>query len=161
MQIGQLRRPLHVGDRLERLVVDADALGRPPSLLGMLRGDERHRLAVVEDAVDREHRLVLELEAVELRPGDVGVGEHRVHAGHRDCGRDVDLRDPGVCVRAAQRVPPEHPGHDQVARVHELALHLRRCVDPRDELPDLPHLEAAHRLRHVPAAIRTASKIFA
>ena len=66
MQVGLLGRALHVGDRLERLVLDADPLGRAPRLLGMLGGDERDRLAVVEDAVDREHRLVGELEPVGL-----------------------------------------------------------------------------------------------
>ena len=42
------------------------ALGRAPRLLGMLGRDERDRLAEVEDAVDREHRLVGELEPVAL-----------------------------------------------------------------------------------------------
>ena len=65
-----LGRPLGVDDGLERLVLDDDRLGRAPRLLGMLGGDERDRLAVVADAVDREHRLVAELEPVGLaRPG--------------------------------------------------------------------------------------------
>ena len=72
MQVGLLGRALHVGDRLELLVVDDDALGGAAGLLGMLGGDERDRLAVVEDAVDREHRLIGELEAVRLR-----AREHR------------------------------------------------------------------------------------
>ena len=41
-------------------------LGGAARLLGMLGGDERDRLAEVEDAVDREHRLVGELEPVAL-----------------------------------------------------------------------------------------------
>ena len=59
-----LGRALHVGDRLERLVLDDDLLGGAARLLGMLGRDERDGLAVVEDAVDREHRLVGELEPV-------------------------------------------------------------------------------------------------
>ena len=52
-------------------------------------------------------------------------------------------------VRAAQRVAPEHPRHDQVARVRELALHLRRRVDARDELADACRPAAVRRrLRH-------------
>ena len=116
VQVGLLRCALHVGHRLEQLVLDADPLGGPPRLLGVLRSDERYRLTEVEDPVDGEHRLVLKLEAVELRAGDIGVGEHRVHARHGNGSRDVDLDDPRVCVRAPQRVAPEHPRHDQVAR---------------------------------------------
>ena len=78
--------------------------------------------------------------------------------------RDVDRHDAGVSVRRAQRVPPQHPRHDQVARVCELALDLRRRVCARDELADLPDLQRARGgcLRHARlAARRTASKIFA
>ena len=58
VQLGPLGRALHVGDRLERLVLDADPLGGAARLLGVLGGDERDRLAEVADAVDREHGLV-------------------------------------------------------------------------------------------------------
>ena len=63
-----LGRALGVDDELERLVLDLDRLGRAARLLGVLRGDERDRLAEVADAVDREHRLVRELEPVRLLP---------------------------------------------------------------------------------------------
>ena len=66
VELGPLGRALHVGHGLERLVLDPDLLGRAARLLGMLGGDERDRLAEVADAVDREHRLVAELEAVAL-----------------------------------------------------------------------------------------------
>ena len=59
-----------------------DRLGRAARLLRMLGRDERDRLALVADAVDREHRLVGELEPVALLPRDVGVREHGVDAGH-------------------------------------------------------------------------------
>ena len=61
-----LGRALRVDDELERLVLDDDRLGRAARLLRVLGGDERDRLAVVADAVDREHRLVGELEPVGL-----------------------------------------------------------------------------------------------
>ena len=51
-------------------------------------------------------------------------------AGHRQGLRDVDRDDAGVRVRAAERVAPEHPRRVEVARVRELALHLRRAVRP-------------------------------
>ena len=59
-----LGRPLGIDDELERLVLDDDRLGRPPRLLGVLRRDERDGLAEVAHTVDREHRLVGELEPV-------------------------------------------------------------------------------------------------
>ena len=53
-------------------------------------------------------------------------------------------------MRAPQRVAPEHPGHDQVAGVGELARHLRHAVGTPDALADVAELELAGRgLRHV------------
>ena len=84
-----------------------------------------------------------------------------MHAGHRHRLGDVDRADARVRVRAAQRVAPEHPGHDQVARVRELALHLRRRVGPRHELADRAELRACAArvwsLRRPPAARRRRS----
>ncbi len=77
--VGAQRR-LGVDDRLEHLVVDDDLLGRLAGDLGVVGGDQGHRLALVADHVDREHRLVLVLEAVALLAGYVVVGEHREHA---------------------------------------------------------------------------------
>ena len=148
----------------ERLVVDADPLGRAPRLLGMLGGDERDRLAEVANAVDRQHRLVGELEAVVLLAGDVRVREHRVDAGHRHRLGDVDRDDARVRVRAPHRVAPEHPGRDQVARVGELALHLRHAVGARTDCrrSGRPGARAESRSCVIAArGQRTASKIFA
>ena len=74
-------RALRVDDRLELLVDDADPVGGATCLLGMLGGDERDRLAEVAHAVDGEHGLVGELEAVALLAGDVVVREHGMNAG--------------------------------------------------------------------------------
>ncbi len=145
-EVGSLGRALHVGDRLERLVVDADPLGGAARLLRMLGGDERDRLAVVEDAVDREHRLVGELEAVELLARHVVVREHGVHAGHRHAPRRCRSTTMRACACGLRSVWPQSiPGDDQVARVGELALHLRRRVGARDELADLADLKRAAR----------------
>ena len=102
----------------------------------MLGRDERDRLAEVAHAVDRQHRLVGELEPVRLPARHVLVRQHRVHARHPDRLGDVDLRDARVRVRAAHRVAPEHPRRVQVARVRELALDLRRAVGTPDALAD-------------------------
>ena len=152
-----LQRPLGVDDGLERLVLDPDPLGRAARLLGVLGCDQRDRLAEVADALEREHRLVRELEAVALLSRDVFVREHRVDAGRSERLAEVDLDDPRVRVRAAQRVPPEHPGGGEVARIGELARRLRDPVDALDALADTPELQS---LFH-DAASRTASKILA
>ena len=152
---------LRVDDRVERLVLDADLCGRAPRLLGMLRGDDRDGLAEVAHAVEREHRLVGELEAVALLARDVLVREHRVDARHPGRARRVDRRDERVRVRAADRVAPEHLGGVEVARVRELAGDLGNRVDPPHGLADAAELELARGRAHAaPAAPRTASKIF-
>ena len=133
-----LGRALGVDDRLERLVLDLDRGGRPPRLLRVLGGDERDRLAEVAHPVEREHRLVGELEPVALVAGDVLVREDGVDAGHRDGLRDVDRDDARVRVRAAEGVAPEHPGGEEVARVGELAGDLRDPVDALDASPTRP-----------------------
>ena len=158
-----LGRPLGVDDGLERLVLDDDRLGRAARLLRVLRRDERDGLAVVADAVDREHRLVGELEPVGLAPGTSACVSTACTPGIVDGLRDVDRDDAGVRVRAPQRVAPQHPGGAEVARVGELALDLRRPVrprgDPRESRPRAPSRRRLGR-RHARAAARTASKIF-
>ena len=147
-----LGRLFGIDDWLERLISDADPLGGAARLLRVLGRNDRDRLAEVADAVDREHRLVGELEPVGLCARDVGVGQHRMDPGHADGLRDVDLGDQGVRVRAAQRVAPEHPGCEEVARVGELAGHLRDRVDPLDAFADTAELERAGGRAHEPAA---------
>ena len=64
-------------------------------------------------------------------------------AGHRERLRDVDRADQGVGVRAPQRVAPEHPRGEEVARVGELAGDLGDGVDAADAFPDAAELELA------------------
>ena len=54
----------------------------------------------------------------------------------REGGGDVERDDPRVSTRAAQRVPPQHPGRGQVARVGEVPLHLRDRVVAQEALAD-------------------------
>jgi hypothetical protein len=114
-------------------------------------------LAEVAHLVEREHRLVAELEAVPLLPRDVVVREHRVHAGHRQCVCEVDPEQTRVGVRAAQRVTPEHVGGEEVAGVRELAGHLRERVGAADGLADAAELELPRRTAH--SSDRTAASI--
>ena len=151
---------LGIDDRLERLVLDQDPVGRATGLLGVLGGHDRHRLAEVAHAVEREHGLVRELEAVAPLAGDVVAREHRVHAGHGDRFADVEREDPGVRVRAPDGDAPEHSGCVEVACVGELAGHLGDAVGAQHDLTDASDLEGLRRRAHAPAASRTASKIF-
>jgi hypothetical protein len=151
---------LGVDDRVERLVLDTDALGGAARLLRVLGRDDRNRLAEVADPLEREHRLVRELEPVAPLAGHVLVRQHRVHAGQAHRFRDVDRRDPRVRVRAAHGRSPEHAGRVQVARIRELAGDLRNRVAAEDRLPHAADLETFRRRRHRPAAVLTASKIF-
>ena len=160
MERIHLGRALGVRDRIERLVLDADRGSRAPCLLGLVRGDDRDGLAEVADAVDRQHGLVRELEAVGLRAGHVLVREHRMNAGQRQRLREIDRDDPCVNVRAPDRPTPEHPGRAEIARERELAGDFRHGVGaPRGRnggaASQRPR-RAAHRL----AATRTASRIF-
>ena len=128
MERLHLGRALGIDDGLERLVLDAHGSGGAPGLLGLLGRDDRDCLAEVADAVDREHGLIRELEAVRLRAGDVVVREDCVHARQRARLGRVDRDHASVRVRAAHRVPPEHPRRVEVARVGELPGHLRDGV---------------------------------
>ena len=157
-----LGRALHVDDRLEQLVLDLDGRRRPARLFRLLGRDERDGLAVVAHAVAREDGLVGELEPVRLRPRNIGVGEHGVHAWQADGLRDVERDDPRVRVRAADGLAPEHPGRLEVARVGELARHLGDAVVALGRLADPAEAELLGRARRAHcAASLTASKIFA
>ena len=107
----------------------------------MLGRDDRDGLAEVADAVDREDRLVGELEPVVLVARNVLVREHGVHPCHADRLGDVDPADARVGVGAAEGVAPEHARGDEVARISELARRLRDAVDPRHALADAAELE--------------------
>ncbi len=129
----------------------------------VLGRDDRHRLADVAHTVDRENGLVGELEAVEPRPRDVRVREDGVDAGHAQGGGQVDRDDPGVRVRAAERVAPQHPRRREVARVLERAVDLGDGVVADHAVAHAPDRQPgarsgdAHRRS---TASRTASKIF-
>ena len=143
-------RVLGLRHRTQDLVFDAHLLRGTSCLLGMVGRDQRDRLAPVADKVEREHRLILDLEAIELHAWHVLVSEHRVNAGHRTRFRCVDRRDPRVGMRAAHRRAPQHVFGMKVGRIGECAADLGWAVDPLDAFAD-PHR----------AAMFTASMIFA
>ena len=155
---------LHVDHGLEQLVLRPHRRGRAARLLGLLGRDESDRLAVVAHPIGCQHGLVGELQAVRLLARHVSVSEDGVYAGHRERLEDVEGDDLGVGVRAAHGDAPEHSGRTQVARVLELARHLRRRVVPRPGVADSGPPEQGLLLcgrTHARAASRTASKILA
>ena len=127
----RLHRRFGVGQRRQDLVFDLDRLHRAARGLGIVGGDDRDRLALVADRLPGQHGLVRDLHPVGLAAGDVVVGEHGAHAGHRDGRAGVDRPDVRARMRAAQRRAPQHPVDVHVARVLELAADLRHGVDPR------------------------------
>ena len=145
VELGPVEGAFHVGDGRQRLVVDAHLVGGAARLLRMLGGNEHDRLAEVAHAVDREHRLIAELEPVALLARNVRVRENRVHAGHRHRLGNVDRRDARMSMRAAHGVAPEHPGCAEVARERKLALDLRDAVGAKDCVADTAEFELARR----------------
>ena len=127
---------VHVHERLEHLVVDPDQRGGAARRLGVVRRDDRDRLALVADASLRQHRLVRQLEPVCLPARHVLVRLDRVHARERQRLGEVDRADARVRVRAPQRRAPEHPVGPQVGGVGELAPYLERAVGTADALAD-------------------------
>ena len=114
MQRRRVRREreLRVDQRLQLLVVDLDQRSRVARRLGMVGGDDRHRLALVADLGEREHRLVVMLEPVRLAARHVLVGQHRVHArtasASRCRSRGCTPADAGERSVAPHSIPSAH-----------------------------------------------------
>ena len=59
-----------------------------------------------------------------------------MHAGQRECGREIDARDVRVRVRAAQHGCVQHPRQLEVGGVDRLAARTLEAVDARRRLAD-------------------------
>ena len=102
-----LRRALRVDDRLQRLVVARGfALGCSPRLLGMLGRNERNRLPEVANAVDSEHGLVAELDAVEFLAGTSSCVSTACTPGIMQGFRSVDRDGCDACACGLRSVWP-------------------------------------------------------
>ena len=121
---------------VEHLVVDLDLRRGVARRLRVVGGDDRHRLALVAHLVEGQHRLVGDLEPVDLAARHVLVGEDGVHAADGERGGEVDLADAGARVRAAQGRAPQHSVGPQVRRVGEVALDLGDAVRAAQALAD-------------------------
>ena len=125
-----------VRHRLEDVVGDLDPLHRAAGRLGMVRGHQSDRLALVPHDVHGEHRLIRMLKAVAVDAGHVLVRQDRVNPLHGKGFGDVDAGDPGVRVRTAQGRAPQHVLVPQVRRVREFATHLDRAIGTPGTRPD-------------------------
>ncbi len=121
-------RLLGVDQRFQRFIADVDGGHPAAGVLGVVGGDDRHRLAPEAGDTVGEHRLVGVLQAEATGAGDIVDGEDRGHAGHLERRGDVEARHPGVSVWAAQRGPPQHPRRRDVGRVGEVADDLGDAV---------------------------------
>ena len=129
-------RHLGIEQRLEHLVLHHDRGEGPPAGLGVIGGDDRHRLADVPHDAVGEHRLVGGDQPVGELAGHVGGGEHHVHAGDRQRRARVERHDLGVRVRRAQRRSPHRTVERQVAGEGERTLHLGHPVGPQRGVAD-------------------------
>ncbi len=140
---GRARRQglARVGHRREHLVGDGDPGRGPAGHLRVVGRHQCHRLALVPDLVPGQDRLVGVLEPVGLVSRYVIMGQHGGDPGHGQRLADVDPRDQGPGMRAAQGGPPQHPVQPQVGGVGKLPGHLLQPVGAgralADSAPDL------------------------
>ncbi len=153
-------RNLGVRQRFEHVVLDPHRLRRTPRQLGVISSDERDRLTPIAHHVRREHRLVEDLQSVEVAPGYVLVREHGAHAGHRQRFARVDRDDARVRMRAPNRRSPEHAIDLQVGRIWKIAARLEGGVGPADRVTDAAGHDRRRRQprprRHLEAILSAA-----
>ncbi len=129
-------RHLRVGEWSQDSILDTHCSRRAPRALGVIRGDQRHRLAPIAHHVRRQYRLVWDLQAVDVASRHVLVREDGQHARHRSGLRGVDGDDARVWMRAAHRGAPEHALHLQVRRIREVAPRFEGGVGALDRVAD-------------------------
>ena len=116
----------HVG---EQLVGHLDCFRRRLGFTTGGRCNSGHRVAAIQHLVarnDRAHQVASG--ALGGRFGEVGPGDHGLHAGHRRCLSCVNRHDPGVRMRRAQDVPVQHSRQVQVGCVAGLSGDLVEAV---------------------------------
>src|SRR2546427_769016 len=128
MQPDFFGRQVEAGGKL--LQVGVQPLGRDEQVDPAVRGWRG------EPGFGAERGLVLHLEAERFLAGHIGRGENGTDAGFGGGGRDVEVHDPGMRIRAAEGRSPEHAVAAQVAGVLELAFHLGDAVNPAHRLAD-------------------------
>ena len=138
---ARLHRLLGIGGDRQRLVVDFDQVERFVGDGQVIGGHRGHGLAEEDGAIDCQERVGAGLGA-RLQLRDVGGGEHRAHTRQGARLRDVDARDAGVGVRAAQQPRLQKPRELHVADVLGAAGDLLGRIEARDGQADAAHLAA-------------------
>ena len=133
---ARLDRLLGIEHRRQRLVLDLDAHQRLFRHVRIRRCYDGHLVADEPHALAGQHGQVAQLAPHARVRRQVGRGEHRGHAGHRRRGARVDAHDPGVRVRTAQHLPPQHTRRRVVGRVALGPGRLGAALDPRPRRAD-------------------------
>ena len=130
--------PLRVDHRLERLVIDAHQLGGVLGEVAALRHHQRHRLADVAHALDRQRPLVTgALSAIRngsesLRTSSPVITAHTLARQRR---LRLDAGDAGVRVRRADHVGMQGAGgHRQVIGIAAAPRKQRGILLAKDRL---------------------------
>jgi hypothetical protein len=159
--VVQQRRPrghrrLHVEHVRQGLVGDLDQIKRRFRDRRRDGGYRRHRMTVVQRLGASHHvpgqvahaggRLAA-LDQLVVQVGEVGAGDHRLHArqGQRSLGVDSD--DAGVSEGAALDAPVKHARHDEVGAECGAAGHLVDAIGANR--PRADRVEFRTRLRAV------------
>ena len=160
---GALHRLVDIGHMRQHLVIDLDELQRLPGRAGVDGGDRGHRMAVIERLLAR-HAVVEDVVHGGIAIGEVGQvgrGDHRLHAVKLLRLRGVDLPDRRVGVRASEDAPDQLAGHVEVRAVAGAARHLVDAVGADRTRAD--RCEVASRItrieihRHAPFITLAAS----
>ena len=121
---------LDVGGARELGIVDRDPLGGILRLLPRLRHHDRHRLADVADAIDREHRHGSGNHRLAVTPDRAGDRRNGAEPGGGEIRAGIDAEDAGHRARPPQRPPPE-ASHGRPARARTPHGRLPRHRDRR------------------------------
>ncbi|MPL96699.1 hypothetical protein SDC9_42881 [bioreactor metagenome] len=122
------KRRLHVLDKGERAIVDANERQRALGGLGIDRRHRGDRVAEVAHPVGTQRRLVLEQDAEGVHPGHVAMGDDGAHAGQGLGRGGVDRKDLGMGMGGTQDAADKHPLGPHIGHVGERAAHLGRHV---------------------------------
>ena len=107
-------RKLRIAHDGQRLVFHFDQFERLRGDFGVFRRDDGDRIAHVTHFIGAQHRPIGVDQAVNILAGHVFVRQHGVDAGQRLRFTGVDLQDPRVGMRRAQRAPDQHPRESQI-----------------------------------------------
>jgi len=131
-----------INDRVERPVLDNDALGGIARLVAGFRHGQRHRIADMAhpaacQRIARRHNhriyggdLSDAWQRTEIVGAQIGFGEHAAHAGGTACRHRIDALDFCVGMRGAQHMSIELPGQTEIVRVPAAPGQKPKILEP-------------------------------